>query len=467
MKKYLALVLLVCLMLSGCKSQEPLVYNINKSDELKEYESELAAESQFAEEQEQKQSEEQIETTASEPAGWTKKTIQKEPVKVKGIYLTAVTAGSSRMDDIIRQIDQTEINAVVIDIKDDKGNITYRMNSPMVSEIGSATDTIPDLPGLIAKLHQHNIYIIARCVCFRDPFLADAKPEWAMRLPDGSVYRDASGMAWINPYKREVWDYLKEVGEQCADAGFDEIQYDYVRFCTEKGTDQVVYDQQDTNGLDKPHIITEYVRYISDALADKNVYVAADVFGTIIGSYVDTVSVGQDYPEIAGAMDYICPMIYPSHYGDGNFGIEHPDTEPYKTIIGALNNSKKDLSLEYAEGVHQASVRPWLQGFTASYLAHYISYGPEQVRQQIQAVYDAGYDEWLIWNAANNYDWSAFKTDAEAEEEARQIQAARAAAAESAAAKEAADKVAAQQALLNAQQSAAAQAAGAAQSAAQ
>ncbi len=154
------------------------------------------------------------------------------------------------MDDIIRQIDQTEINAVVIDIKDDKGNITYRMNSPMVSEIGSATDTIPDLPGLIAKLHQHNIYIIARCVCFRDPFLADAKPEWAMRLPDGSVYREASGMAWINPYKREVWDYLKEVGEQCADAGFDEIQYDYVRFCTEKGSDQVVFDQQDTNGLD-------------------------------------------------------------------------------------------------------------------------------------------------------------------------------------------------------------------------
>ena len=128
---------------------------------------------------------------------------------------------------------------------------------------------------------------------------------------------------------------------------------------------------------------------------------------------------------MAGAVDYMCPMIYPSHYGNGNFGLDVPDLEPYKAILGACNASKKDLALEHTEGVHQAIVRPWLQGFTASWLKSFQHYGREQIREEIQAVYDAGYDEWILWNASNEYDWTAFLSKKEAAEEDQALEAKR------------------------------------------
>ena len=409
MKRVLAVIVLLSLVLLGCQSQTPLVYNVNKSEELKEYEAESIRESQFEESLEQQKNLAESESLALAQAEvWTKKKPDKEAVKVKGIYISSKVAGSSLMQKIIDRIDQTELNAVVIDILDDQGRIEYAMSGDMVSEIGSAEQTIPDIQALMRSLKEHNIYSIARIVTFRDPYLENVKPEWLNHNADGTVFHDNSGMTWINPYNRDAWEYKVQVAEQCADVGFDEIQFDYVRFCTEKGMNSVVYSDEETGGMDKTDIITEFVRFAADRLAAKNVFMSADVFGTIIGSYVDTVSVGQDYPVMAGAADYMCPMIYPSHYGNGNFGLDVPDTHPYESILGACNASKKDLALEYQDGVHQAKVRPWLQGFTASYLSSYIHYGAAEVRQEIQAVYDAGYDEWLIWNASNEYPWDAF-----------------------------------------------------------
>ena len=298
-----------------------------------------------------------------------------------------------------------------------------KLDAPLAKELGATVNTISDLPGLLSKLHEHGIYAIARLVTFRDPYLGGVKPEWMNQKADGSVFRDNSGMSWVNPYKREYWEYIAQIADACADSGFDEIQFDYVRFCTEKGMNEVVYSEEDTQGLDKTQIIMEFVQFISDRMAKKNVFMSADVFGTIIGSYVDTISVGQDYSLMATCVDYMCPMIYPSHYGNGNFGIAYPDMEPYKTIRGALAASRKDLQLDYSQGQYQASIRPWLQGFTASYLQHYINYGPQQIRQQIQAVYDSGYEEWLIWNAANNYDWNAFRSKEEGKREEESVAA--------------------------------------------
>ncbi len=352
----------------------------------------------------------------------------KIPVKVKGIYLTANVAGlSSRMDEIIEQIDQTEINAVVIDVKDDNGRITFAMDSPMVQEVGSVQALIPNINSLMKRLKEHGIYTIARIVAFRDPYLPEQKPHTALKLADGSVYRDNKGMAWVNPYKKEVWDYLVEIGREAHRAGFDEIQFDYIRFSTESGVKNVVYEEADTRGRSKTDIITEFVEYAYEALEEEGVYMAADVFGAIIGGGVDSENVGQSYGDMASHLDYICPMIYPSHYGDGNFGIEHPDTQPYDTILAALKGSKKDLKRFEPVGEHQAVVRPWLQDFTASYLADYIEYGDEEVRSEIQAVYDAGYDEWLLWNPAGRYHWGALKTPEEAKEESERIEESRAA----------------------------------------
>lgn len=327
---------------------------------------------------------------------------KKEPVKVKGIYLSAFAAGTeSILAPLLEEIEKSEINTVVIDVKDDNGHVTFDMNIPQLQEVGSCKAYIPDISLLLERLKEKNLYVIARVVAFRDPFLAEIKPEWSLLLEDQSLYRDKKGMAWINPYKREVWDYLIAISEQAATVGFDEIQFDYVRFSTEKGMNQVVFQEQDTQGQSKTEVISEFIAYATERLSQE-IYVSADVFGTIIGSPVDADSVGQVYAEMAVKLDYISPMIYPSHYADGNFGLAHPDLYPYETILGALEKSKEDLA-PLAENC--AVVRPWLQDFTASYLKNYQKYGPDQVRQQIQAVYDAGYEEWILWNASCQYSW--------------------------------------------------------------
>ena len=173
----------------------------------------------------------------------------------------------------------------------------------------------------------------------------------------------------------------------------------------------VVFDEEDTKGRSKTDVISEFVRYVYEPLKAEGLFVSADVFGAIIGSQVDADSVGQIYRDMALSLDYICPMIYPSHYGDGNFGIEHPDTQPYDTVLAALLGSQADLATasDGGQAEETAVVRPWLQDFTASYLKHYIKYGPEQLKAQIQAVHDAGYEEWMFWDAACTYDWKGLE----------------------------------------------------------
>ena len=411
MKRWIAAGI-IALILTGCTRYEP-------SEEMT-----VAKESQTEPETGQAQE-------AAEPAEVI--TISKYPprarVKVKGIYVSAYVAGTGdMMDKIIEEIDRTELNAVVIDVKDDQGRITFHMDSPTVNKIGACQPFIGDLPGLIQKLDEHGIYPIARVVAFRDPYLAEQKPEWSLHVADGGIYRDNKGLAWVNPYCQEVWDYLVEVGRQAAKAGFDEIQFDYIRFAVDRTMKDVVFDPEDTKGRSKEEAITEFISYAYDALAREGLMVSADVFGTIIRSGEDAQAVGQDYGEMARHLDYLCPMIYPSHYGDGNFGIEHPDTQPYDTILNALKGSKDVLAKAKAENENgrQAIVRPWLQDFTASYLKNYIDYGDEQVRAQIQAVYDAGYDEWILWDAGVSYHYGGLLTPEEAAREEQEIQESRA-----------------------------------------
>lgn len=347
---------------------------------------------------------------------------EKKPVKVKGIYISGYMAGSEGFQAILDKIEGTEINTVVIDVKNDDGRITFAMDdAPTVNEIGATEKYIRDIDSLMAQLKARGLYTIARVVAFRDPYLAEKKPEWSLKNKDGSLHRDNKGLAWVNPYRTEVWDYLVEVGAEAKRAGFDEIQFDYIRFATDSSMKQVAFDEADTRGRSKTDIITEFIEYAYDKLSARDFYVSADVFGTIIGSRVDAEAVGQLYNEMASHLDYICPMIYPSHYGDGNFGIEHPDTEPYRTVRAALELSAKDLEAVREEGKHQAIVRPWLQDFTASYLDHYIPYGAKEIRDQIQAVYDAGYDEWILWSASNRYTWDGLLTEEAAKEEADKI----------------------------------------------
>ena len=333
----------------------------------------------------------------------------REAVKVRGIYISGPMAGSTELfQNILDSAAGTEINTVVIDFKDDQGRITCPVDSPVASEIGACRPYVQDMKELIASLKERGLYVIARVVAFRDPWLAEKKPEWSLHLADGSLYRDRQGMAWVDPYRKEVRDYLVEVGTEAKEAGFDEVQFDYIRFSTEGTMRDVVFDEAVTGGRSKTDVITEFVKYAYENLASQGLFVSADVFGTIIGSDIDAQAVGQVYTEMAKHLDYICPMIYPSHYGQGNFGLEHPDTMPYETVLEALKKSQMVMDQAAEADGHvssQAIVRPWLQDFTASYLGegNYIPYGYNEVQRQIQAVKDAGYDEWMLWSAANRY----------------------------------------------------------------
>lgn len=337
------------------------------------------------------------------------------PVKVKGIYISAYVAGTpSMVDQLIEEIDRTEINALVIDLKDDFGRVACEMDSPLVQQVGSVKTYISDVEGLIKKLDDHGIYAIARIPAFRDAWLGEAMPDWCVKKADGSVFLDRDGNAWVNPYKREAWDYLIEIAVQAKRLGFEEVQFDYLRFCTERRMEEAVFAEEDVNGCSRTDIICEFMEYAYDRLSREGLFVSADVFGAIINSDVNADSVGQIYGEMAKHLDYISPMIYPSHYGDGNYGIEHPDLQPYEIVLAALEDSKKELDLAGQEGEHVAEVRPWLQDFTATWLTQHAEYGAEQVRAQIQAVYDAGYDEWMLWDASCRYTWDGLLTQGEA-----------------------------------------------------
>ena len=376
------------ILLAGCGSQTEVEIPVVKQAEPSVTEAEEKIEEELPDEEPE---EEQVEP---EP--------QAEAPEVRGIYITGPMAGHEKMAEREQLAADTELNAMVIDIKNDEGIVTYRMEQPMVEELGAATAYIRDMPELIRRLKEEKeLYLIARIVAFKDPLLAEKKPEFCVKKKDGSVFHDKNNLAWVNPYEKGVWEYLIELGKEAALAGFDEIQFDYIRFPTEIKDEDVDYGEEAAR-KSKTEVITEFTAYAYEQLSPLGVQVSADVFGTVIDNENDAALVGQDYGAMAMHLDYICPMIYPSHYRDGVYGIEHPDLKPYETIMAALQASKKALE-KIPAGEHCAVVRPWLQDFTASWIPHHQSYGGEQVRQQIQAVYDSGCTEWLLWNAKCSY----------------------------------------------------------------
>lgn len=320
--------------------------------------------------------------------------------KVKGIYVTGPLAGNERFEELLTLVDETELNAMVIDVKNDGGEITYKMNLESAQSMGACINYIRDMESFMARLKEHGIYTIARIVCFKDPYLAANCPELALKTTDGRPVVDGHDVAWVNPYKEDVWKYLVDVARKAGEVGFDEIQFDYVRFPIGDVADAADYGV-DMTTYTKQQAITGFLTYAVEELRPLGLPVTADVFGTIIGSETDVKRVGQDYVEIGATIDAVCPMVYPSHYGNGVFGLAVPDAQPYETVLAAMQDSAEELSVIPEES--RAVVRPWLQAFTANWVKGYIPYGGEQIRQQIQAVYDAGYEEWILWNASNRY----------------------------------------------------------------
>lgn len=327
-------------------------------------------------------------------------TLPPVPESVRGIYISGPVAGDPYMDTLLALLDETELNAVVIDVKNDEGNLTYRPAVGTAVELGACVRYIQDLPGLVAKLKEHGVYTIARIAAFKDPLLAEERPELALRYADGTVVSESGGAAWVNPCEPEVWAYLEETALGAVEAGFDEVQFDYVRFPTGKAGAELDLGEAGAE-RERSDVIADFLETVTASLHAQGVRVSADVFGTVITNRADAALIGQDYAQLASIVDYVCPMVYPSHYAAGAFGLEVPDQQPYETVYGALSRSAQTLFA--AELPQEAGVRAWLQDFTATWVRGHLDYGAAELRAQIQAVYDAGYTDWLLWNARNVY----------------------------------------------------------------
>ncbi|RAV08323.1 putative glycoside hydrolase [Paenibacillus contaminans] len=319
---------------------------------------------------------------------------------VKGIYATAHSAGGARMNTLLKLLDDTELNAIVVDIKDDWGSITYDTGNPELNALGTTQKLIPDIGKLISTLNEHDVYPIARVVVFKDTELAKKKPELSFVNPDGTLWNNGKSTpeSFVNPYSKEVWDYNIAVAKEAAKAGFKEIQFDYVRFPEgfEKRADTLQYAKDERTRIEA---VAEFVKYAREQLTPLGVRVSVDIFG-YAASVPAAEGIGQDFNAISQNVDVIAPMIYPSHYSTGWFGVSVPDAQPYKTIQGALADTHKKLE---PLGSLKPVIRPWIQDFTASWVKGYIKYGKHEIEEQIRALQDNGVEQFLLWNAGNSY----------------------------------------------------------------
>ena len=369
-----------------------------------------------------------LQTTTSEPPEATKETPSgqedsppptvaetapppKTPaVKVKGVYIGASFSGDEeRISSYIELCKSGIINALVIDVKDDTGRITFANNNEILSK--TSTDTIPDIEQFVSRLKEQGIYTIARLVCFKDPLWSRLNPGHAIVDNYGNLWVDGGNSAWLDPYDTAAWEYIAATAVEAARVGFDEIQLDYVRFPSDGRIDLIDYGGSASDKT-KAEAIGEFLEYIRAALADTSAWLSADAFGIISVSKGDFEDIGQDLDIMLQNVDYVCPMIYPSHFANkrqngvgqiiNDVLFEIPDLEPYEVVYNILQMYNNRI----AEDESYALLRPYIQAFTADYLGagYFQTYTAHHVAQQIQAVNDAGFDEWILWNNSGDPD---------------------------------------------------------------
>lgn len=322
-----------------------------------------------------------------------------QPFEAKSIYVTGFVAGDKkRMSDLIDLVKKTELNSVVIDIKDWTGKIFFKTENSALNRLGAFNIIIPDLPLLLEDLHKEGIYAIARIAVFQDDSLAQKRPDLALKnKTNGKIWRDYKKIAWLDPSSIEVQDYNIEIALTAAKLGFDEVNFDYIRFPSDGAMTNVVYPFWDAKE-EKHQVIKNFFERINSKLKPLGIIMSADLFGLTTWRD-DDMNIGQRIIDAAPYFDYISPMVYPSHYPTGFQNFKNPADHPYEIIYESLVRGQNKLT-EFASN-NQTSVaflRPWLQDFDLG-----AAYDGKMVKLEKKAVYDAKAFGWLLWNSANNY----------------------------------------------------------------
>lgn len=320
-------------------------------------------------------------------------------IDVKALFITANTAESSKLDDIIALIDSTELNALVIDVKNDDGHILFHSEAAEKYVPGANNGVqIKDMDAFMKKLKDHNIYTIARVVTFKSPQFAAAYPEKGITYKgSGSLYY-ADGSYWASPFDQDLWDYNIAISKEAIDHGFNEIQFDYVRFPATGSQLDLSLDFKNPDSHSKTYAIQEFVKKAYAEISAKEAYVALDVFGWTATTINDS-GIGQHWEGMTNVTDYMCPMVYPSHYGPNNFGYAVPDANPYGTVFESMSDAmERNANIQTPAGL-----RPWLQAFTATWVPGYIVYDRDEIQAQIKACEDLGINDYIFWSSSNKY----------------------------------------------------------------
>ncbi|MEO5590165.1 MAG: putative glycoside hydrolase [Gemmatimonadaceae bacterium] len=326
-----------------------------------------------------------------------------QPDTLRGLYVNRWAALGQRMKQLIDIAKKTEVNALVIDVKDDRGFVLYKSQVPLAVAIGADTNSAMShtrLRSILDTMAANGIYPIARIVVAKDPLLASARLNWAIRRKDnGEPWLDKNGNPWLDPHNREVWKYAADLAKEAYDLGFSEVQFDYVRFPDEKRLiREATYPL--ANGRVRAQVIREQLGYVRSQLKPLGMPVTIDVFGLTATDTTD-MGIGQQWEMFVDQADVVLPMVYPSHFAPGTYKIGNPNARPYATIDHAM----KDARRRSARVTGAAKVIPWYQDFTLGPPR----YEAEQVRAQKKAGYDNGFQSWILWNPGSRYTESALE----------------------------------------------------------
>lgn len=328
------------------------------------------------------------------------------PDSVKAIYMSQCVVGTRDFrDKLVKVADTTEINSIVIDIKDYSGMIGFDTNNPKLVDSVSDKCGASDIEQFIDLLHQKNIYVIGRVTVFQDPYMSKLHPELAVRKKsDGGVWKDKKGLSFIDVGARAHWEYIVELSKESYKKGFDEINFDYIRFPSDGDMEDAMYTL--SQGKTKPQALEEFFKYLHDSLKSTGVVMSADLFGMVTTNR-DDLNIGQVLERALPYFDYIAPMVYPSHYPPTFNGYPDPNDYPYEVVKyamdGAVARAKAfDMSFGTSSPMYTANsykkMRPWLQDFDYGG-----DYDIPEVKAQIKATYDAGLTSWMLWAPSNIY----------------------------------------------------------------
>jgi len=326
----------------------------------------------------------------------------KTPNAVKAIYMTSWVAGTPKWRaELVDFIKKSEINSMIIDIKDYTGTLAFDTENSLIKSVGSEEIRVKDLKEFIQELHANNIYTIARITVFQDPFYAKYNPKIAVQTKAGLTWKDKKGLSYIDPSAEEFWNYIVAVGKSAEKIGFDELNFDYIRYPSDGNMRDIAFPMSaraTTTSIDLPVtkeiLLENFFKYLHKELKSVGVPISADVFGMVMTNY-DGLNIGQVLERIYPYFDYISPMVYPSHYPATFQGFKNPAAYPYEVVKYSMEKGVNRMKIASSSPL---KLRPWLQDFDLG-----ATYDAAKIRAQIQATYDAGLTSWMMWDSSNKY----------------------------------------------------------------